>query len=450
MAPLGSTNYQAILAQANQQVQQLLTLVNTDSSSVGSFSASNINCVFDLAQNVGQMTEGDDSQKTYALQNILGNITSLLSNLGTKDSANANKRVKNSDKQITSNDNQAAATAQSVDAQLQNILDQCNVNKGAIENALAKIQALGGDEGQIKKAQSELEQQLEIIEDSKRTLNNPESQPEDRKNALKAILNAVTIINGLVETVNKCQEEIEAQNAVIETSSNNLAELSTNATEVLTTGINDIKTNLQNSKTLTTDNTVMSADALQEDVVGTTQVSIGEAMTSSPAAIVTGAEGAQYIMSGNDKINAGSTLMQGAVTNLSKLTQSVGAFNGYLTEFTNFANGIGQFTDGTAELVGQYDTTVNPMITAIGSWQNIADANQKLEQYTNDYAAEVGLSDQDIMESAGFAAANSFMNSQTTAWTRGITAQPEHEENESQEIIYKEFSFDTSVFKIKE
>ena len=218
--------------------------------------------------------------------------------------------------------------------------------------------------------------------------------------------------------------------------SNGISELMTQTSEVITQGIQSIQGNIGKAQQLQGESTLMATESVAKDTAGGIQVAIGEAMTSGLHSVVTGSTGAKYIMSGNDKINAGATLMQGSTQGLAKLTQSVGSMGSYLTEFTNFAYGIGQVVGGTSELVGQYDTTVNAMISSIGSWDVVSEANDQLQTYVTEYAAELP---QEMTEDAEEAPVSTEPNQGS--------ASEETNVNTDAENIFKKFEFDTSIFK---
>ncbi len=435
---LGNTDYQSIMARANADMQKLQSISASGnweqilSILQGEFKAQLPGAgksVFSIAENVEGLSSGNSSQQAAAFQNILTDITNLLGNLGTKESAKANQEVKKNDEAIQKNDQDVSNLHQSVDSRLQQIMDQCTSGAKTIEDAINEIEALGGDKGQIASAQAELEQHLAEIEANKVILNNESSSSDERKQALTAILSAASAINSLVILVNGYKEQIEAQNAIVEETSNNLAELTTDATQVLTDGMNQMAELAQNNQAQTVKTTEMAVNGTAKEVAGNTQVVIGESMTSGPQAVVTGAEGFKYIMSGNDKINAGATLMGGATQGLSQLTQSLGQMGSYLQYFANFANGIGKFGEGTQELLGQYDATVNPAITSIGSWEQVGVANQQLQTYIQEYTSDM----------------SSDANNKNTSNLNDM--QTELENTDSENMKFKQFVFDTGIFK---
>lgn len=438
---LGPTNYSQIVTEAKSKVKELLGLIDVDGivevsteatkgTEKKGYTGPNIgNLLNGTANNIANIAQGNDQQKAAAIQDIMSDLMDLFSSLGTGASSKARKEVKSNDKKIEQNEKNAEETSRQVSEKVQEILGNCEANATNIAEAIASIEKLGGDKGEIAKVQQQLEEQRKIIEDNKEILIS-DADSKEKKSALVNILNASSAIAGLVEQVAGYKEQIIAQNAVVEENSNQIAESTTSSAEVISEGVNKMQEYLVNAGVLTKDQATLSIKSAKNTATGTAQEATGQAMTNFWA---TAAEGAKYILSGNDKLNAGATLMQGATQGLSKLTGSIGEMGQYLTLFTEFGNGIGSFAEGAVQLIGQYDATVNPMIESIGSWDDIAKASEELETYTQGYAQEA------LGETQG-----------STSQTQGQNAQKieakDIENADEENMKFKKFEFDTSVF----
>lgn len=444
---LGQTNYSQIVAEAQSKVKELMGLINVDgvkegvekAGKTGGYSGPNIgNLLNGTASNVMNIVEGNDQQKASAIQDIMSDLMDLFSNLGTGASSKARKEVKNNDKKIEDNKKSAEETSKKVSEKVQGILNDCEANATNIAEAIASIEKLGGDKGEIAKVEQQLEEQLEIIEDNKEILSS-DADSKEKKDALVNILNASSAIAGLVEQVAGYKEQILTQNAVVEENSNKIAELTTDSANAISEGVNKMQESLVKAGILTQDQATLSIKAAKNTGTGAAQEATGQAMTNFWA---TAAQGAKYILSGNDKLNAGTTLMQGATQGLSKLTGSIGEMGQYLTLFTEFGNGVGSFAEGAVQLIGQYDATVNPMIESIGSWDNIAKASEELETYTQGYAQEaLGETQGSTTQTQG---STSQAQGQNSKKIEATDIQNADEEN----MKFKKFEFDTSIFTI--
>lgn len=389
MTTLGKTDYSSIIMEAQSKLYELEDLFNsntpqTDSKGSSNFSGAKIgNLLNGTASNIQNLVEGNDTQKATAIKNILSDFMDLFSNIGTGEDSKARKKVKSNDKKIEENKKEAEETSKEISTKVQEILSNCENGATNIQNALEKIQELGGDQGAIAEAQAKLEAQLQIIEENKVILNAKDKDPNERKQALVAILNASKEINNLVTQVNEYNALISEQNKVVEENSQQLAELSQQSAETISNGVAQMKDSLVEAGILTKEEAEVAIDAAKQTAIGTAQQTAGEAMSSNA---VTVAEGVKYTMSGADKLNAGSTLMNGSQQGLSKLNGSIGQMGQYLTHFTEFGNGLGTFLKGATELIGAYDNTVNSFVDSIGSWNGYAEAATALQTYNQQYS----------------------------------------------------------------
>ncbi len=371
------------------------TIINAVGQQVGGQTYGNIAWFSNALQT---LSNGSDEQKAYAVQSMVSKVMNIFTDLSTNNAQKADKTTGANEKAIETNTQNAEETFKGINDTLQALLDRCDADKLTIETALEKIEELGGEKGKIAEAQAQLEAQLEIIDENKKILNNPETKPEDRTAAISAILAACGTIGSLVTSVQELQAEIETQNEVVATASEDLQEVSDLITETVNEGTQDVQSNLEEAARLTTENIQLQADSIEKSVLGGKQVAAGTAMESGPQAIVTGSEGVQLIASGTDKIAAGTVLMQGAISGFSQIGQSVNGMAQGLSHFVNFANGIGQYNEGAQNLVGAYNIQSEAMITATGSWSKIADANTELENYAREYANNMGVSEEEPNE----------------------------------------------------
>ena len=444
MTTLSGTNYSQIVAEAQSKVKDLIELINVDGGSTQDVKKTgksvNIgNLLNGTTNNVKNIVEGNDQQKASAIQDIMNDLMDLFSNLGTGASSKARKDVLDNDKKIEENKKSAEECSQKVSEKVQNILNDCEANATSIAEAIVKIQELGGDKGKIAEVEQQLQEQLEIIEENKEILSS-DAEAGEKKDALVNILKASKAISGLVEQVAGFKEQILEQNTLVEKSSENIAQLTVDSADTISNGIGQMQESLVKAGVLTQEQATLSIKAAKNTGTGSAQEATGQAMTNFWA---TAAQGAKYILSGNDKLNAGATLMQGATQGLSKLTGSIGDMGQYLTLFSEFGNGLGSFTEGATKLVGQYDETVNPMIESIGSWDTIAEASEELDSYTQEYAKEVIGGDAVNVENG-----EENQNVQNTQTSEEIETTDIQNADEKK-MKFKEFTFDTSVFKIE-
>lgn len=386
MVSQANTNYQQILTQALGQLKGLEAGTGSSESSKNNYSqVAWFKEYISSGQDIEQLVNGSGQQKASAIQNIIKNTVTGLLSLGTGESSKANQETAKNSKNAAELDTKAKQSTQVTEAKVNEILNQISQNKASIEDAIATIQELGGDEG-VAGAQEKLQEQLEIIEANKQILNNKEAKPEEKEAALQALEAASGVIAELVGTVNQYQTQIEAQNSTVEATSENIASLTNNAAETITSGIQQLQGFIQSGAAQTATNTAVTAQGGVNTVQGTTATTLGEAINSNAfSAAFSGGEGVKLMMTGSDQTSAGQTRLQGGAQTLAALTKSIGQMGTDISDIANFVNTVGEIGGGISDLVGQYDAEVNPVIVATGSWETVAEANEQLQEALAEY-----------------------------------------------------------------
>lgn len=403
-----NTDYKSIIDKAMSQLNALGLDKDGLSAGASTSGSSYVNSVFGLVQDGQNAVDGNDEQKAKAISNIVTGLMDMLTSLGRGEAAKANKETKADSKKVNELENQAQEAFQNTNLNVQELVSQIAQNSESITKALEKIQELGGDDGQIAEAQAQLEEQLKIVEENKNILNDGSATQEQKQAALQAISGAAANINALVETVTGIQEEIQAQNATVEAASNNVAVLTSNAAEAIAKGIEDVQGFVQAGQGLVTKQTTVAAVGAGNEITGKAANQAGQALSKTP---MTATQGAKLIMTGVDQSQAGQTRIQASAQNLASLTKSIGEMGSNLSTIAEFTNSVGLVTGGVADLVGQYDAALTPVITATGSWTTVADANANAQ-----------------LEEA-------------------VAAYQETDSTESQENNNKQFDFDVNIFR---
>ena len=372
-----NTDLQSILNQAMSQLQLV-----SGSSDIKSGSSSSqpeyVNSIFGLIQDGQEAVEGNDEQKAKAAINIVEGLLGMIS-FSKNQVSKANKEVKNNEDAINKNEQAADKKAQEVHEAIEKLTNDIATNTTSIQDALKKIEKLGGDNSEIAEIQKQITAQLDVIEDAKQNLNDPEKREE----ALETISTASTTINTLVSGIQNMQTTIEEQNAVVEESVNNIAGLIEESATKISEGVADIQQYIQKGSVLGAETGKITAQGSTDVPTGNAEIKIGEAMNSNIfSAVGSGGKGAQYIMDGNQRVSAGQTRIQGGAKNLKTLTASIGKMGEDLSSLTEFTNSIGKMGEGAASLAEQYTAAIQPYIEATGSWDidAIQEANDEFQE----------------------------------------------------------------------
>lgn len=375
-------NAQSILNNAMSMLKQ----IDAGSSSTGSAGSSSnyVNSIFTLAQNGMDAIEGNDQQKANSVAKMVQGLMDMLSSISCSETTKANQTNQKNSKKINETEKRNNEVVQETEAKVNEITQSIATSTNQILDAMKEIEKLGGDKGLIQSAQTQLEEQLQIIEENKAILNG--EKDGDKKAALAAIEGASAQITALVGNVQGYQALIEAQNSVVADAVDNISQQITNSTTVIQEGLEKVQGNIANMQQQATVNTQVVADGGVDKAVGKGLEQTGEAMTKTP---VTASTGAQAIVKGNIKSNTGDTKIKGATQNLTKVTASIGQMGSDLTNLANLTNSIGQVGESAIEIVGQYESALEPVITAIGSFANIESGNETLTKSIEEYKGQL-------------------------------------------------------------
>ena len=382
---LNSTNYLAMAASANSEIQSLLNQLQSegiDTTKANYY----LNSIYDVGMNGLASTSDNPYVKSQSIQNMLIKLSELVAVIAIGGGNNANKTVNNNNKEIESTKNDVEKMNQNLGQKLQSILDECDGNADKINKIIDEIEKLGGDDsGEAAMVQKQLEEQLQIIEQQKEILNSDNTEASERKAAIAAILGAASVINGLTEKIISIKAKLDEKTQEVTQIDEENTNLMTTAESTVAEGIQGIAKESAEFTQEGVKTTQLGTEGATRSTVGTAEVATGTAMSEIPATAV---EGQRMVRSGNKNINAGQTLMAGSAEGITKIFEGTGEVGSFYTELNEYAQGVGQFSTGFEELIGSYNAIAEPLITAIGSYENIGTANSELQDYVNVYASE--------------------------------------------------------------
>ncbi len=377
-----TSNLQSVLNQAMAQLQGMNFGSGTfGTQGSGSSKSSYVNSIFGLVQQGQQAIEGNDEQKARATVNIIQGLLSLIS-LGGNHQAEANQEVNRNSQDITNTENAADKKAQEIQSKIEEITNNIASNTQNINSAIEEIEKLGGNTSKIKEIQEQILEQLDIIEQNKKDLNTPDKKEQ----ALAAISTAAATINELVNSMGQMildmQAEIESQNAIIDENVNSISGLITESAEKISEGATDIQAYIKKDAAAGTKATQITTQGGTDVPTGTAEVTAGEAINSNIfSATFSGGKGIKLIMDGNQRISAGQTRISGGVANLSSVMQGIGKMGNDISSLSDYANAIGKIGEGAIDLVGVYQSKLQPLIDSLGSYnmEAVVAANEALQ-----------------------------------------------------------------------
>lgn len=388
-----SIDLQSILNSAKSQLSSLEGL----GSSNGTTSSNNyVNSVWGLVQNGQTAIDGNDSQKAESIVKIVKNLLSTFSSIGANENAQATKDVKANDDKATELSNDAENTTKSTEEQVNDLIAQISDGRKTVSDAISKLEELGGDKGQLAEVQQKLDEQIAIIEQNKQILNDDSANAETKKAALANLQTAAGAIDELVANVSSIQEAIQEQNTTVEEATNNIAGFIEQSASVISNGVETLQKYIQQGAAQTVTNTATATEGAAVNIpTGTTAESMGTVGT------ITGfgaGAGAKLLKIGADQIAAGGTRIAGSTKTLASLTTSLGKMGADIQNIANFTDSVGRVAEGVISLVGDYESKTESLITATGSWIEVANVNDEFKTAITDYQSNNGLENADKTE----------------------------------------------------
>lgn len=378
----------------NTDLQSILNNAKSQLSSLGAFNGSNgassnnyVNSVWGLVQNGESAISGNDQQKAQAISNIVQNLMSMLMSLGTNENSKATQEVNNNDKKANELSQKSDKIAADTKAEIKNIVSDISTNSKNISDAIEKIKELGGSEDDIKAAKENLDKQVQIIEENLAIVNDGVSSPEAKQNALALIKGASAEITNITSQMSMLTEEtqrqIQEQNSIVEASTENISGLMEKSVETISGGTADLQSYIQQGAQQTAVNTATSTTGAANEIVGATATSTGSATSWVPVFGQTA--GSKLLQIGADQTAAGGTRIGNSVKTLASLTSAIGKMGTDINAIVGTVGNIEGVGNGAIALVGDYQTKLDSIITATGSWSQVADANTELTSAIAEY-----------------------------------------------------------------
>ena len=380
----------------NTDLQSILNNAKSQLSSLGvndAFSASGndyLNSVWGLVQNGETAINGNDQQKAQAITNIVQNLMSMLTSLGTIENSKATKEVNNNDKNSNKLEQEADKKAQDTKADIETIVNDIATNSNNISDAIEKIKELGGSEDDIQAAKENLDKQVQIIETNLAIVNDGVSSPEAKQKALALIKGASAEITNIISKMNilteEIQKQIQEQNSIVEASTNNIASLMEKSVTTISGGTADLQSYIQQGVQQTVTNTTTATTGAANEVVGATATRSGSATSWVPVFGQTASS--KLIQIGADQTAAGATRIGGSAKTLASLTQAIGKMGADMNSIASTVGNVEGVVNSAIALVGDYQTKLDSIITATGSWSQVADANADLTSAIAEYEGQ--------------------------------------------------------------
>lgn len=322
----------------------------------------------------GLDSDSSPEQKASTIQGLVQKALSLFDKLASREAKAAQQEVKNETKKT--------------------------------EELLKKSQELGMTlEGKFSDISSSIDSQTEIVTDAVKLIDETKKSLEEKQKEIEAIVAQIEAkqkelatastpekqaaklaeIQGFAQQIADIGISIEADNenlknlsAAVEDTNKEIETATQNMTVVEQDGAGQIQQLAQEAGRNTTEVTTTNVTG------GTNQATSAAAEAAANAAstnIFTGTSVAPKLQQvAQDQGSAANIRLSSIASNINKIAQGIGSLNNATNIISSFQNSIGSSLDNYATQIGSWNTAIEPVITSIGSFANIAEGATELDQ----------------------------------------------------------------------
>lgn len=366
-----NTDLQAIFG----QVDNLLAKLPADSNGGSSFNAQEF---FQLGNLLNGSTSAEYSstgsngdQTASMIKNTINTVMSLLDKLTNQEAKAAQKEVQNNKKAADELKKEQEKAKAELNQNISNIEAQISTEKDTVINS---TESLTDVNKQLADKQAELNEIVKQIEEEQKRLSSANT-PEEKAAILGNIQGLSAQISELVGGLSDLQEQVASLSQAVETSVTNIETAKGNAVTIQQDGQMQITQLVQEGANLVTQNTSTQVKGVTNTATGKAVETAAEAASSN---MFSAGAAAKLYRTANDQNMAGQTRTSGSLANLQTVLQGIGGLQDNLSLLTNFETAIGGALNEFSGAVGSWNTSVEPVITSIGSFEAVKTGNEEL------------------------------------------------------------------------
>lgn len=329
------------------------------SSAMGEY-GTYVNSVFAIGGSIEQIANGNESQKSAAIQSLINQAMNLVNKL-VNIQASANNKVREDREKARKVEEEAVATEQELNSNMQQIGSEIDGQTQIVENASLEIQesqeALAAKEEKINKIIKQIQTEQEALKNA--------TTIEEKRAILGTIETLGLDISSLMADISSYQETLENATSVVEAAFTNIETAKGNAVQKQQDGQLKVIENTQEAAEATSSTVATQAEGVKNITLGTALEASATAEIFIP--IVGGVVSSQSAQKGAELIAAGTTETTGSLTNLQSLLQGIGKVSNNTQLLSTFKTAIGGALNTFNSSIGSWNAAVQPMITSIGS-----------------------------------------------------------------------------------
>lgn len=368
----------------NSTVNQLQGIFNKiGSSSMGEYSFY-VNSVFSIGDSIGQISNGNESQKVAGVQNLIDQAMNLINKL-VNIQADAKEKVKDDEKKAEKVTEEAAQVEQELNSDMQEISQEIDGQRKIVSDATETIQKtqeeLAAKEENIKQIFDEIKQKQEQLKKA--------TSLDEKRQLLNEIGALGSSISTLMADFSTYQETLENATSVVEGAFTAIENAKGNAVQKQQDGQLKIVENVQGAAEATKSTASTQADGVKNISLGTALEGAAAGETIIPFVGVALAN--NTAQKGAEFISAGTIETTGSISNLNDLLQGIGKIKNNTQLLSTFKTAIGGALGNFNTTIGSWNTAVQPLITSIGTI-----TSAKIEEQTTELQTAVVTDNQTL------------------------------------------------------
>ncbi len=360
------------LANIYSQLQSLSSTGATNSKDL-----SNLNSIFALVgmQNSTNNAELNGKSINYIIKIAKEILSAFLTN---NEKSEATEEVNKNKKDAKDIDNKITSTTENFQKEVDLIIQNIDMNIEIINTALENIEE---KKEVIEDAKEKLEDKKKEIEEQKEQL----TKTTDRDQQLTILWNIKKLaaeIPGILSSIEEFQDELAKHTENVTNASDAIEVLKGNSTEVQANAQNEIAEITSDNAQEIKDNTGSVGTALGENIPTAT---VATTAATAAAATGVGAEAAKELTEvANDHTGASGARLTGGTENIALNIADINKLASVQTELAGLITDINSKISNFSNLIGSWNSTVEPLITSIGSINKINESAEELASFVNE------------------------------------------------------------------
>lgn len=397
--------------------------VGSSSSNGGKLQGSDFtNCIFDVANSAGAFSENaTPEEKASAVQKLVNQALSIFNKIANNESKTAKKEV--------------------------------SAQTKATQKLLAKSQKLGAElDGSLTNIQSNIESQTAIVTDAQKLLKETQKSIEEKQNEIQKIVEAIEEkqkelaaattdedkaailqeIKGLAQgiadiglSIKDESEQVDNLTKAVDDTTKDIEASTQQLAETQAEGLEELSEEYQRANQANSDIIKTSVTAAENKATGAAAQNTAQTTSVNP---ITGATIASKLYQiANDQNMAATTRLTGIAGNISTLAQGIGGLSNATEVLSSFQNSIGSALNGYADIVGQWDAQINPVLISLGSFDILATGLEELNTVVDTDMTTLGVDTNNSETKAG--------QTEKTEKTKDINVNEKPQENSNAETL---------------